>query len=72
MRTGKGEGAGELAGGWGSKVGCLHYAPQTARPFKGSNLYAAASKQPADSSSGCLVNKAHAIAVQEASPSGRS
>ena len=23
-RTGEGEGAGELAGGWGSKVGCLH------------------------------------------------
>ena len=46
--------------------------PWTARPFKGSYLYAAASKQPADSSSGCLVNKAHAIAVQEASPSGRS
>ena len=44
--------------------------PQGDAAWLAANHYAAASKQPNKFCKGCLVNKAHAIAVREPNPQG--
>ena len=67
MRTGEGEGTPRPSHKAGQGLGSKPTCPAGAHS---SRLYAAASKQPSKSASGCLVNKAHAIAVREPNPQG--